>query len=302
MEKLLLLIAVVAAVASAKSIDIDSSQVQPIESIGIKWSQVQPIEDSDQYWVRLPAEMQYLRKQEPDRRIVNGQEATPGQFPYQVYLEFQTESGGSSCGGSIINSNNILTAAHCVWRATRGIAIVGLHNRRIEEPTQQRIPFKAVYYHADYNDDTFKNDIAVVRLSSHITFNTRVQAVQLPAPGDNRQFAGLTGTVSGFGALCSGCEGPDVLRYVSNPILTNAECLATYPNPDVIHNSNVCVSVEGGRDSCQGDSGGPLNVIDGGSSLQVGIVSFGIGCGEETPGIYARVTYYMDWILHVMTL
>ncbi|KAL9701938.1 hypothetical protein quinque_005379 [Culex quinquefasciatus] len=89
MEKLLLLIAVVAAVASAKSIDIDSSQVQPIESIGIKWSQVQPIEDSDQYWARLPAEMQYLRKQEPDRRIVNGQEATPGQFPYQVFVNYQ---------------------------------------------------------------------------------------------------------------------------------------------------------------------------------------------------------------------
>ncbi|KAL1379876.1 hypothetical protein pipiens_014591 [Culex pipiens pipiens] len=99
MEKLLILIAVVAAVASAKSIDIESSQVQPIESIGIKWSQVQPIENSAQYWARLPAEMQYLRKQEPDHRIVNGQEATPGQFPFQVYLEFQTASGGSSCGG-----------------------------------------------------------------------------------------------------------------------------------------------------------------------------------------------------------
>ncbi|KAL1373498.1 hypothetical protein pipiens_018627 [Culex pipiens pipiens] len=68
MKNLLILIAILA-VARAKSIDIDPSQVQPFESIGIDWSQVQPIEDSDQYWDRLPADLQYLRKPEPDRRI-----------------------------------------------------------------------------------------------------------------------------------------------------------------------------------------------------------------------------------------
>ena len=80
MNKLLILIAVLA-VASAKTIDIDSPQIRPIESVAVNWSQVRPIEDTDQYWTRLPEEMQYLRKQEPDQRIVNGQEATPGQFP-----------------------------------------------------------------------------------------------------------------------------------------------------------------------------------------------------------------------------
>ncbi|EDS42906.1 trypsin-3 [Culex quinquefasciatus] len=301
MEKLLLLIAVVAAVASAKSIDIDSSQVQPFESIGIGWSQVQPIEDSDQYWARLPAEMQYLRKQEPDRRIVNGQEATPGQFPYQVFVNYQENGKSFNCGGSILNSNHILTAAHCVWRAESGIVIAGAHNRVIEEPTQQRISFAKVYYHADYNENTLVNDIAIIRLSGHITFNARVQAVRLPALGDNRQFAGLTGTVSGFGALCSGCSSPDVLRYVSNPIITNAECLEHWPNT-MVQESSLCLSIAGERGACQGDSGGPLTVVDGENTLQVGVVSFGRRCVDGAPSVYARVTYYLGWILHVMSL
>ncbi|XP_039442600.1 trypsin-1-like [Culex pipiens pallens] len=266
MKNLLILIAVLA-VASAKSIDIDPSQVQPFESIGIGWSQVQPIEDSDQYWDRLPADLQYLRKQDPDRRIVNGQEATLGQFPYQVFVDYQRNGGSYSCGGSILNSNNVLTAAHCVWRAEGGIVIAGAHNRRIEEPTQQRIPFAKVYYHADYTEQRFRNDIAVVRLIRHITFNNRVQPVLLPALGDN-------------------------------------QCLAVWGNPESIQDQNLCLSTAGETSTCQGDSGGPLTVMDGGRTMQVGIVSFGhsSGCVSKYPKVFARVTYYLDWILHVLIL
>ncbi|EDS42904.1 serine protease [Culex quinquefasciatus] len=266
MKKVLILVAVLA-VASTKSIDIDSSQVQPIETIGIDWSQVQPIQDTDQYWARLPAEMQYLRKPEPDRRIVNGQEATPGQFPYQVFLEYQLIEYPSSCGGSIINSNNVLTAAHCVWRALSGTAIVGVHNNKINEPTQQRIPFAKVFYHADYSEYFTRNDIAIVRLSGHITFNANVQPVRLPAQGDN-------------------------------------QCLASFSNSELIQEQNICMSNAGQRGHCYGDSGGPVVVNDSGSALQVGVVSFvhGDGCNAGFPSVSARVTYYLDWVLHVMTL
>lgn len=300
--KYLLILITVLAVASAKSIDIDSSQVLPIESIGIDWSQVRPIEDSDQYWARLPEELQYLREQQPDRRIVNGQEATPGQFPYQVLLNIQkTPTDSSRCGGSILSTNFVLTAAHCVWRAYGGTAVVGAHNRMINEPTQQRIPFEKVYYHAKYDDATNENDIAIVRLSGHMTFNDRVQPVRLPARGDNRLFVGLTATVSGWGNLCYECDGPDVLRYTSNPIVPNSECLKYWPS-DRIKDSSLCMSIDGERGSCQGDSGGPVTVVDGGSPLQIGIVSFGRRCVDEFPKVKARVTYFIDWILHVVAL
>ncbi|XP_050097684.1 chymotrypsin-like [Anopheles aquasalis] len=87
------------AVVSAKWIDID-------------WSKVRPIEEFDHYWARLPAEMQIYRHASPSPRIVGGQEATPGQFPYQVALVGEYALGTGVCGGSILTNLYVLTAAH----------------------------------------------------------------------------------------------------------------------------------------------------------------------------------------------
>ncbi|KFB45034.1 AGAP005670-PA-like protein [Anopheles sinensis] len=121
------------AVASAEWIDID-------------WSKVRPIEDFDHYWARLPAELQVYRHMRPSARIVNGQEAIPGQFPYQIALLSEFLTGTGLCGGSVLTNNYILTAAHCVVSgattlATGGTAIIGAHNRNVQEPEQQRIRF-----------------------------------------------------------------------------------------------------------------------------------------------------------------
>lgn len=50
-------------------------------------------------------------------------------------------------------------------------------------------------------------------------------------------------------------------------------------------------------DTCEGDSGGPLQVFHNSYTAHVvGIISFGIGCGTEYPGVYTRVANYLDWI------
>ncbi|XP_058120914.1 brachyurin-like [Anopheles ziemanni] len=280
------------AVASAKSIDID-------------WSNVRPIEEFDHYWARLPAELQVYRHMRPSARVTNGQEATPGQFPYQIALisEFIITSG--LCGASVLTNNYILTAAHCVVGtagilATGGTAIIGAHNRINVEPTQQRIRFSGpgVIPHPQYDPSNIRNDIAVVRLDSPITFNERVQPARLPARSDTRQFGGVLGTVSGFGRTSD--ASPDVsnvVMFTTNPVLTNADCLAQWNSPAIIQPQNVCLSGEGGRSACNGDSGGPLAVQDGGS-LQIGVVSFGSagGCSIGMPSVYARVSFFLDFI------
>lgn len=61
----------------------------------------------------------------------------------------------------------------------------------------------------------------------------------------------------------------------------------------------MCASnIVEGSDACQGDSGGPLFSVnqDSGVSTIVGIVSFGISCGTELPGVYTRVASFVDWI------
>ncbi|XP_053696259.1 brachyurin-like [Sabethes cyaneus] len=287
--KTILLVIAALALASAEWIEID-------------WSQVKPIEEFDHYWARIPQEWQFLRKQTPSRRITNGQEASPGQFPYQIALLSTFTGGTGLCGGSVLTNNFILTAAHCVQNALGGTAIIGAHDRTANEASQQRIAFGAagIRIHAGYTPTNVRNDIAVVQLNSAIVFNDRVRPVRIPAVGDSRTFAGLTGTVSGFGRIADGSQTTAaVLRFTSNPILTEADCLTDWANnANLIQAQNICLSGEGGRSSCNGDSGGPVTVAEGGS-LQVGIVSFGsaAGCSIGMPSVHVRVTHFRDWIV-----
>uniref|UniRef100_A0A182PHN9 Peptidase S1 domain-containing protein n=1 Tax=Anopheles epiroticus TaxID=199890 RepID=A0A182PHN9_9DIPT len=270
----------------------------------IDWSKVRPIEEFDHYWARLPEELQIYRHAQPSHRIVNGQEATPGQFPYQIALLSNFAAGTGLCGGSVLTNNYILTAAHCVIQGTStlalgGTAIIGAHNRNIQEPSQQRIAFSTsgIVAHPGYTPTNIRNDIAVVRLNSPITFNDRVQPIRLPARSDTRQFGGFTGTVSGFGRTSDASQATSaVVMFTSNPVMTNADCIARW-NTALIQPQNVCLSADGGRSSCNGDSGGPLAVQDGGS-LQIGVVSFGsaAGCAVGMPSVYARVSFFLDWI------
>ncbi|XP_062549416.1 brachyurin-like [Armigeres subalbatus] len=288
MKTIVLLIGVLA-VASAEWIEID-------------WSQVRPIEEFDHYWARLPAELQFLRTAFPNRRVTNGQEATPGQFPYQIALLSTFTGGTGLCGGSVLTTNYILTAAHCVQNALGGTAIMGAHNRLLTEDTQQRIAFSSagINIHSGYTSTNIRNDIATVRLNSAISLNDRVVPTRIPAAGDSRTFAGWTGTVSGFGRTSDASTATSaVVMFASNPIMTEADCLSSWGgNTNIIQAQNICLSGEGGRSSCNGDSGGPLAVQDSGS-LQVGIVSFGsaAGCSIGMPSVYVRVSHFRDWII-----
>ncbi|XP_053672731.1 brachyurin-like [Anopheles nili] len=275
-----------------------------VASADIDWSKVRPIEEFDHYWARLPAELQVYRYAQPPHRVTNGQEATPGQFPYQIALLSNFPTGTGLCGGSVLTNNYILTAAHCVISgattlALSGTAIIGAHNRNVVEPTQQRIDFTTagISAHPQYTPTNIRNDIAVVRLNSPITFNDRVQPARLPARSDTRQFGGFTGTVSGFGRTSDASTATSaVVMFTSNPVMTNADCISQW-NTVLIQPQNICLSGEGGRSACNGDSGGPLAVQDGGS-LQVGIVSFGsaAGCSIGMPSVYARVSFFLDFI------
>ncbi|XP_053666780.1 brachyurin-like [Anopheles marshallii] len=270
----------------------------------IDWSKVRPIEEFDHYWARLPQELQIYRYATPSHRIVNGQEATPGQFPYQIALLSNFPTGTGLCGGSVLTNNYILTAAHCVISgattlALGGTAIIGAHDRSFVEPTQQRIDFTTagINAHPGYTPTNIRNDVAVVRLNSPITYSDRIQPVRLPGRSDTRQFGGFTGTVSGFGRTSDASQATsNVVMFTTNPIMTNADCIASW-NAVLIEPQNVCLHGDGGRSACNGDSGGPLAVQDGGS-LQIGIVSFGsaAGCAIGMPSVYARVSFFLDFI------
>jgi len=238
------------------------------------------------------------------QHIVGGQEATPGQWPWQVSLASRPGER-HFCGGVIINANWIMTAAHCVeGDAPRDLfAFVGEHDRSVVNPERVRHRISNIYMHPEYDLDVeLDADIAMLRVRDPIALNRRAhpacKAQELPQDYTNSQ-----SIVSGWGTLRSGGSLPQILHWVQLPVISNAECMSSDLPADEITPGMVCAGRinENERDSCQGDSGGPLVVRNTGGRYEiVGLVSWGYGCADGTPGVYTRVNYYHRWVDSIM--
>lgn len=162
------------------------------------------------------------------------------------------------------------------------------------------LKFGDVYIHEDFDNITMRNDIALIRTQKRIPLDVRSNQVDINViclPGPTSEFSGRA-TVTGYGFKEEGGEGSDLIRATDVMILPSASCKENYESfdPTIM----LCAGwPDGGRDACQGDSGGPLvqkqPMTD--STVLVGVVSFGKGCArQDTPGVYTRVSAYVDWI------
>ncbi|KAG8233806.1 hypothetical protein J437_LFUL008026 [Ladona fulva] len=230
-------------------------------------------------------------------RIVGGEIATHGQFPWQVLISMDNSY---VCGGSLIASNWILTAGHCADDFRNFVVVLGAQNVNNQvEPGREIVQTTDKIVHEGYDPVEINNDISLLKLPSDIQTSQYINMVRLPSYSmASDDLVGRTVTVSGWGKPSDGASGisPD-LRFVSMPVMTNQECAQTYG--DVITPSKICTDTQGGRSSCNGDSGGPL-VLTGsdGVMIEVGIVSFGAaaGCEQGYPAAFTRVTSFLEWI------
>ncbi|EMP27412.1 Anionic trypsin [Chelonia mydas] len=216
-----------------------------------------------------------------DDKIVGGYTCS---VPYQVSLN----SGYHFCGGSLINNQWVVSAAHCY--KSRIEVRLGEYNIDVVEGTEQFIRAIKIIRHPKYNSRLLDNDIMLIKLATQANLNSRVATIPLPSAC---VAAGTQCLISGWGnTLSSGSNYPELLQCLDAPVLTDAVCSAAYPGQ--ITKNMICVGFpEGGKDSCQGDSGGPV-VCNG---VLQGIVSWGIGCAQQGyPGVYTKVCNYVDWI------
>nr|AAU06120.1 trypsinogen [Takifugu rubripes] len=226
-----------------------------------------------------------------DDRIVGGYECTAHSQPWQVSINI----GYHYCGGSLINDQWIISAAHCWQNPYTQIAILGDHHIWMHEGTEQYMSVDAIYWHQSYDYTTLDYDIMLLKLAHPVTQNQYVKPVALPKACPE---AGDKCTVSGWGNIYSDdVFNPFNLQCVEVPILSDKECDNSYPGK--ITERMVCAGyLEGGKDACQGDSGGPLVC----NNELHGIVSWGQGCAQPNyPGVYTKVCSLLPWIQDVLS-
>jgi secreted trypsin-like serine protease len=243
----------------------------------------------------------------PDSEIIGGGQASPGEYPFMVALLKRNVADrwqAQFCGGSLLAPRLVLTAAHCLTYPTRpaGSLDVLVGTNFLGGTAGQRIHASQIIVHPNYNPNTSSNDIALVRLaSSAMESPIRIQ----PAGQPGLSAGGRTATVTGWGDRTQSDNTvfyPRQLFEVTVPIVNNQGCRAAYGS-SYIAATMLCAGdrANGGRDSCQGDSGGPLFVRNGMQWAQVGVVSFGTGCGlRRYPGVYTRVSTYRNFINYYM--
>lgn len=221
-------------------------------------------------------------------RIVGGQNATIEQFPHQCSLR---RANRHICGCSIVNPKTVITAAHCKSENEIDYTIQAGSTLQSGDEHAQVVAASRFLAHPKYNMERSANDIAIITLQEALVLSPRVKPIRLPSSGEMLKSEKMV-TVTGWGTTSSGGWTAEILQSVEVPIVERNACNVSYPKR--ITNDMICAGFkDGGHDSCQGDSGGPLVADD----KLYGVVSWGAGCAKpNAPGVYARVSHFVDWI------
>jgi len=224
-------------------------------------------------------------------QIVGGTGVPNGKYPFMALLEIQKANGSvGQCGGSLIDSDSVLTAAHCLVDANgnfdaRAVRVT-IGRTVLSDPNQGQVRFATIAdWHPNYNPvNSDAYDAAVLTLDSPVRFDPIKLATSRQ---NNLEEPGRKLRVAGWGRTSEGGTTTDRMREVSVPVVSDTKAEAAYGSqffPELM----IAAGAEG-KDSCQGDSGGPL-FKPGDPRAQGGVVSFRTGRARAGfPGGYTEV-------------
>jgi len=236
-------------------------------------------------------------------RVVGGTPTQIEDFPFTVILTYR-ETAILFCGGALISDRYVLTAAHCIMNKLAADIVVRLGVTdwsEMEDSIHHAIPAVEVFSHPKFSYLTTHYDIGLVKLERSAPTTPKVSPICLPDPSS---FADESAVIVGWGATSVDGFPINFLHKLSLKVLSNEDCKKRLDNRSIFLNKNKLCAWAEKKDSCRGDSGGPLVWEDSKPQekrkLLIGISSSGFKCGlTNLPGIYTRVSSYLDWIKEV---
>ncbi|CAF3545157.1 unnamed protein product [Adineta steineri] len=223
-------------------------------------------------------------------RIVGGRQVIPHSHPWQVLLY----NYGKFCGATVLNSNWIVTAAHCVNGTDPKylLAEFGIHDRYTVEPSRITRMIKRIVIYPSYNGKSTRwiHDIALLQLTESLIFSPYIRSICISSIQDFVRHGDRT-LVTGWGET-QGTGNFRYLREVEVPIQSYDECGLQ----NISWSTTLCAGLckNSTCDACQGDSGGPMVILRNGHWHLVGLISWGFSCAGL--GVYTKISYYTDWI------
>ncbi|XP_073967605.1 CLIP domain-containing serine protease B4-like [Choristoneura fumiferana] len=245
----------------------------------------------------------------PSQMIRGGKATDLHQFPWMVLLSIDTTVSGigtpKSCGGTIISSRYVLTAAHCLYGTFKNLNQITVILAEYDSDTypkdcnrqgcimNKKMKVEHVTMHPDFKKEYLQNDVALLRLSSNINYSDYIRPICL-ATEDVADQSEEPLIIAGWGL--NGRTESNVKRCANVNYVSNDTCKDAYSYKD---DSMFCSIGGNGEDICHGDSGGPLMVYSDGKFFLSGIVSGKRGdeaCGSTVPSLFNNVFYHLNWI------
>ncbi|CAK1542887.1 unnamed protein product [Leptosia nina] len=247
-------------------------------------------------------------------RVVGGEDAAEGSVPYMAALVHGLMVAAFQCGGSLITTRHVLSAAHCFDRLysngelTPTLRVVVGTNRWNFGGQAYSIARNITHPKHIYIRDPLivEYDIGLLVTRNEVILSDRVQLVPVSL---DRVGAGVTGRVAGWGRIYhQGPLSPNLQELFVTTLeddrcdreLRQASVDSGMVLPEYDPETEFCVFHSKYHGVCNGDSGSALVRPDTGE--QFGIVSWGLPCARGAPDVFVRISGFKDWLKENLVL